>query len=270
MELAPQDRPVPVVASEGRSIWFAALAIATLCVAAGFALIPQARDSVRGVIFAARDAFGFGPPDAYGSVYQRLHMAPLSARLRSSAQISSGLEQLAREPCDKRAIFALGEGLLATHEMRPAVDAYAGFAAACPNGDGEQYRAGEILLQLGDNQKAITIADGLVTRNPAVGAYRYLRGKALAGAKRYAEAVEDYKSVIELQKEPRKLGDWVFIEMANVYAAMGRPCDAATAILAWVAIDPSTRDTPDVRKKAAAYAPQGCAQDRPPADVKGI
>ena len=76
--------------------------------------------------------------------------------------------------------------------------------------------------------------------------------------------------MIELQKEPRQLGDWVFVEMANIYAAMGRPCDAATTIMAWVAIDPSVRDRPDVRKRAAAYAAQGFEQNRPPAEVKGI
>jgi tetratricopeptide (TPR) repeat protein len=264
MELAPQDRLVPEVKPEGRSVWFAALAIATLGVVGAFALIPQARDSAMGMFLAARDALGMAPPDGYSTVYQRLHVAPLSARLRGSSQIASGLERLAREPCDKAAIFAFGEGLLAAHEVRAAADAYAGFAAGCPNGDGEQYRSAEILILLGDNQKAIAIADGLVTRNPANGAYRYLRGKALAGAKRYAEAVEDYKSVIALQKEPRTLGDWVFVEMANIYAAMKRPCDAATAILAWVAIDPSVRDRPDVRKKAEAYAAQGCGAERPP------
>jgi len=264
MELAPQDRLVPEAKPEGRSAWFAALAIATIGVAGVLALIPQARERAREVFFAAREGLGLGPPDTYSAVYQRLHVAPLPARLRGSAQIASGLERLAREPCDKTAIFSLGEGLLAAREGRTAADAYLAFAAGCPNGDGEQYRAAEIFILLGDSPKAITIAEDLVTRNPAVGAYRYLRGKALADAKRYAEAVEDYKKTIELQKDPRRLGDWVFVEMANIYAAMGRPCDAATTILSWVAIDPSARDTPDARKKAEAYAAQGCGQNRPP------
>ena len=239
-------------------------AVVVICVAVSLAVIPPARDAVKGVIFALAESIGLGPPDPYPAVYQRLGVMPLSARLRASSQISSGLERLAREPCDKRAIFALGEGLLAAHEERRAADAYAGFAAKCPNGDSEQYRAGEILLLLGDNDKAIAIADGLVTRNPGVGAYRYLRGKARAGAKRYAEAVDDYKSTIELMKDPHAIGDWVFVEMANIYAAMGRACDAATTILAWVAIDPSVRDTPTARKKAEAYAAQGCVRDPPP------
>jgi tetratricopeptide (TPR) repeat protein len=264
MELTPQDRLVPEVKPESRLFRFVVLAIAALGVMAAFALIPQGRETARGIVLAARNATGFAPPDTYGPVYQRLGMAPLSARLRGLPPISSGLERLVREPCDKRAIFTFGEALLAAHEDRAAADAYVGFAAGCPNGDGEQYRAAEIFMQLGDNPKAIALADVLVDRNPAIGAYHYLRGKALAGAKRYAEAIDDYKRTIELQKDPRALGEWVFVEMANLYAAMGRPCDAAKAMLAWIAIDASARDTPDARKKAEAYAAQGCAPEPPP------
>jgi tetratricopeptide (TPR) repeat protein len=264
MQLDTQDRPVPELKSESRSFGIAAMAMVVLCVAAATVVVPQARDAATGLFFTIRATLGLGPPDPYAVVYGRLGIAPLPANLRASSQISSGLERLAHEPCDKTAIFALGEGLLAAQAPREAADAYAGFAAGCPNGEGEQYRAAEILFQLGDSDKVIAIADGLVTRNPAIAAYRYLRGKARASARRYAEAVEDYKSTIELQKNPRDVGDWVFVEMANIYAAMGRPCDAATTILAWIAIDPSVRDTPTARKKAEAYSAQGCARDQPP------
>src|SRR5262249_53150754 len=161
---APQDRPVPEAKPESRSVWFVALAIATLGVAAVMALIPQTRERGKDVYFAAREGLGLGSPGTYSAVYAHLHMAPLSARLRGSTQSASGLQRLAREPCDKTAIFSLGEGLLAAHEGRVAADAYLAFAAGCPNGDGEQYRAAEIFILLGDNPKAIAIADGLVTR----------------------------------------------------------------------------------------------------------
>ena len=264
MQLDTRDRPVPELKSESRSFGMAALAMIVLGVAGATVAVPQARDAAKGLLFTVREGLGLGPPDAYAAVYRHLAIAPLPASLRASSQISSGLERLVREPCDKTAIFAFGEGLLAVHEQRRAADAYIGFAAACPNGEGEQYRAAEILFQLGDSEKAIANADSLVTRNPAIAAYRYLRGKARAGAKRYAEAIEDYKSTIELQKNPRDVGDWVFVEMANIYAAMGRSCDAAATIMAWIAIDPSVRDTPTARKKAEAYAGQGCERDRPP------
>lgn len=271
MKLDPQDRVVPALKSDRRPLWPAALAIVAAC-AIGTAVIPQARDYAKGLVFAAGEALGVNLlGGSYGVAYQRLGIAPLPARLLASSRISSGVERLAREPCDKTAIFAFGEALLAAHEERRAADAYAGFGASCPNGDGEKFRAAQILFGIGDSDKVIAITSALVDGNPAVVPYRYLRGKALANAKRYPEAVEDYKSSIELQKNPREIGEWVFVEMANIYAAMNRPCDAATSIMAWVAIDPPTRDTMNARKMVDTYSAKGCApQDRPPVDVKKL
>jgi tetratricopeptide (TPR) repeat protein len=273
MKLDPQERLVPVASADGRPFWLTALAIiVAIAVAGGIALtvLPQARDGTKGLVFAAGEALGVKPPEAYSAVYQRFGMTPLPARLLGNSQISAGLARLTTEPCGKTAIFAFGEALLGAHEERRAADAYAGFAAACPNGEGEQFRAAQILFGLGDSDKVITITSGLVDRNPGAGPYHYLRGRALTNAKRYAEAVADYTSTIELQKNPRDVGEWVFVEMANIYAAMNRPCDAATTILAWVAIDPSERDTMNARKMVEAYSAKGCAPERPSVDVKKL
>jgi tetratricopeptide (TPR) repeat protein len=273
MKLDPQDRAVPAYTPDRRSYFVpAALAIVFVACATSLAVFPKARETAKAMVFGGSEALGIKLPGSnYGPVYQRLGIEPLPARMLASSRIASGLEKLAHEPCDKTAIFAFSEGLLAASEGRTAANAYAAFAASCPNGEGEQYRAAEILLLIGDTEKAIAITSALIDRSPAVVPYRYLRGKALAGAKRYAEAVEDYKSTIELQKEPRNIGDWVFVEMANIYAAMNRPCDAVTTILAWVAIDPSTRDTLNARKMVEAYSAKGCTpQERPPVDVKKL
>lgn len=276
MKLDAEDRLASGLESESRWPWFAAVAVVAACLAGAVAAYPPARDYVKGLLFGVEQPVTLRQPvqpaanDRYSAVYQRLGMAPLPANLLASSQISSGLTQLAREPCDKTAIFAFGEALASAKELRRAADAYAGFAATCPNGDGEQYRAADLLFLLGDTGKVIATLDPLITRNPAIGAYRYLRGRALADAKRYPEAVEDYKSTIELQKNPRDIGEWVFLELANIYAAMGRPCEAMTVILAWIAIDPSVRNTPTARKKAEAYSPTGCAQRQPPTDLKKL
>ena len=141
MKLDAQDRLVPKSASDGRSFWFAALAVVVVCVAAAVAAVPQARDTAKSLVFAVGETFGVRPDDGYSAVYHRLGLAPLPAKLLGSSQISSGLARLAREPCDKSAIFAFGEALLSAHEERRAADAYAAFAGSCPNGEGEQYRA---------------------------------------------------------------------------------------------------------------------------------
>jgi hypothetical protein len=88
--------------------------------------------------------------------------------------------------------------------------------------------------------------------------------------KRYAEALDDYKSTVELQKNPRDVSERVFVEMANIYAAMGRPCDSAATILAWVALDPSVRNTLQARTMIEEYSSKGCAQTPSPADVKKL
>jgi tetratricopeptide (TPR) repeat protein len=236
-----------------------------------FVAFPEFREYAKGLAFGVGDAVGIKlAGDEYSAVYQRMGIPPLPAKLLASSKISSGLAQLSREPCDKTAIFAFGEALLSAHEERRAADAYVAFAATCPNGEGEQNRAAQILFRLGDSDHVIAITDALIAKNPAIASYRYLRGQALAHLKRYDEAVEDYKSTIELNRNPRDVGEWVFVEMANIYAAMGRPCDAAMTIVAWVAIDPQIRNTLKARKMVEEYAAKGCAQNQAPKDIKNL
>ena len=65
-----------------------------------------------------------------------------------------GLDTLrsANPGCDKAGpcatLVAFGEALLAAHEGRNAANTYLAFAAICPNGEGEQNRAAQILFQL--------------------------------------------------------------------------------------------------------------------------
>jgi tetratricopeptide (TPR) repeat protein len=270
MNLDHEDRPVRPLKSDGHPFLSAALVLAVASVAA-FAAIPELREYVKGLAYATGDAVGIKlPGDGYSAVYGRLGIAPLPARLLATSKISSNLERLAREPCDKTAAFAFGEALLAAHEDRTAADAYFGFAATCPNSEGEQNRAAQILFQLGDSEKVIAITDALIAKNPTIPSFRYLRGKALANMNRYAEALEDYRSTIALQKTPSDIGEWVFVEMANLFAAMGRPCDAAVTILAWVAIDSSTRNTLKTRKMVEEYSAKGCAQNPVATDIKRL
>jgi tetratricopeptide (TPR) repeat protein len=270
MKLHDEDRPVRVLESRSRPFLSAALVMVVAGVAA-FAFVPEFADYAKGLAFAVGDAVGMRPSEVeYSAAYKRLGISPLPAKLLASSKISSSLARLAREPCDKTAIFAFGEALLAAHEDRKAADTYLAFAATCPNGEGDQNRAAQILFQLGDSEKVIAITDALVAKNPTIVSYRYLRGKALANVKRYADALADYESTIKLQKNPRDVGEWVFVEMANIYAAMGRPCDAAVTILAWVAIDASVRNTVKTRKMIAEYSAGGCAQNPAPTDIKKL
>jgi len=48
----------------------------------------------------------------FSLLYKQLGIAPLPAKLELQEDINRGLTGLAREACDKRAIFSLGEALL--------------------------------------------------------------------------------------------------------------------------------------------------------------
>ncbi|HEY7297495.1 MAG TPA: hypothetical protein VH684_06115 [Xanthobacteraceae bacterium] len=270
MKLNEEDRP-GIPSKPDRTPLVPVVLVIAVVGAAALAGFPELRDYAKGLVFSMGEAIGLTVSHAeYSAVYERMGLPRLSAKVLASSKVSSGLARLAREPCDKAAIFTFGEGLLAAHEERTAAEAYLGFAGACPNSEGEQNRAAQILFQLGDSEHVIAIADGLIAKNPAVANYRYLRGRALANVKRYAEAVDDYKSTIQLYNNPRDVGQWVFVEMANIYAAMGRPCDAAVTILTWVAIDASVRNTLQTRKMVEEYSAKGCAQRPAPTDVKKL
>ena len=270
MKLDREDRIAPPANSDSGLFLPVALAL-VIALAVGLAALPELREAARRAAYSAAGLVGVKPPpDAFAAAYQRLGLAPLPASLLASSKISAGLEKLTREPCDKEAMFALGEALVAEHESRLAADAYSGFSAACPNGEGDKYRAAQLLLQLGDSEKTVALSDFLIEQHPDVANYRYLRGKALFGAKRYADALADYRSTIQLQKNPRDVGEWVFTEMAEIYAALGRPCEAALAILAYVAIDPSSRNTPKAHKLIAEYSARGCQPNAAPPDLKSL
>src|ERR1700739_9807 len=134
MKLDPEDRIVPATSS--RSHLFLTLALTALIGAvAAWLPLPELRDFAREEAYRIASVAGLAPADnGFASVYERLGMAPLAAGLATLPKISRQLAKRAQEPCDKKAIFALGEALVAEHEERSAANAYAGFAAACPNG----------------------------------------------------------------------------------------------------------------------------------------
>jgi tetratricopeptide (TPR) repeat protein len=270
MKLDLEDRIVPATSSQG-SLFMTMAITAVIALVVAFVALPELRDFARQEAYAAASLAGLAPADnGFGAVYKKLGMAPLPSGLAASYKISPNLAKLAEEPCDKQAIFALGEALVANHEERNAVAAYMGFAGACPNGEGDLYRAAQILFQLGDSEKVVATTSELILKSPGVPDYRYLRGRALAGLKRYDDALADYASTIRLQHDPRTLRDGVFTEMANIFLASGRPCEAAATIAAWIALVPATRNTPAVRSMIEEYKAHGCREPTPSSDLNKL
>jgi clan AA aspartic protease (TIGR02281 family) len=193
----------------------------------------------------------------FAGLYKRLGIAPLSTRLEHQADINRGLTRLSQEACDKEAIFSLAEALRKAGNGRIAANAYLGFASSCANGEGDKYAAANILYQLADYDQVITIMTEMIAARPERADYRYLRGAAFLGAKRYNEALTDYANTIELSDNQGKIGEWVFFELSGAYASLKQYCSAITPIQTWVALDPSKRDTPRTRKLILDCSKQG-------------
>jgi len=248
-----------------------ALLAAGVAVAAAIAAIPELREYAKGLVLAGGEAVGVQVAQSeYAAAYERLKITPLPAKLLASSKISENLGRLAREPCDRAAITGLGAGLFAAHESRKAAEVYIGFAGLCPNSDVQQSAAANILFSLGDSAKTAALTDDLIARNPTNHNYRYLRGRALANLKRYSEAAQDYQATIQLAPNPASVNENVFVELANIFAAMGRPCDAAAAIAAYVKLDLAKRNTPAAHKAIAEYLAKGCALGGAPEDSKKL
>jgi tetratricopeptide (TPR) repeat protein len=255
--VSPGQRLVPAAASSDRSgrivlLLFAVIILAVL----GFVF----HDRAMGTFYALEEASGLAPSQAqFAATYRQLGISALPQRLFARDRVADSLTRLAHEACDHQAIGALANAFTAGGERRLAASALMGFSLSCRGSENEQAAAGRIFLDLGDAEKAVAVANALTAAKPEIANFHYFRGKALVAAGRGAEAVNEYKATIDLSPSPRQVAEWVFLELADLYAALDRPCDAAQTIMSWVAIDPATRNTARAHKLVETYAARGCA-----------
>ncbi len=189
-------------------------------------------DRATRTFYALEEASGFAPSQQqFAATYRQLGISALPARLFAGDRVASSLTRLAHEACDHQAIGSLASAFASGGEQRLAASALMGFSLSCHGSENEQAAAGQLFLQLGDAEKALAVANALTSAKPEIANFHYFRGKALVAAGRGAEAVNEYKSTINLSPSPRQVGEWVFLELANLYAALERPCDAAQTIM---------------------------------------
>lgn len=259
MEIDRGDRIAPPPSPEKSRLWIGVVAAVAGALGLAVVVAPEFGDFLRREAYTAANAVGAPTPaDEFAPVYARLEMEPLRARLVASPKISTQLAKLLREPCDKRAITALAEALIAEGEERVAARSFGGFAAACPDSAMEKGRAGELFLRIGDADTALKIANALISEQPIYADFHYLRARALFAAKRYDAAIGEYKTTIELFHDRAKVHERVFVDLANAYVAVGKPCDAAFTLFSWIALDPPRRGTPGARKRVEEYGALGC------------
>jgi tetratricopeptide (TPR) repeat protein len=260
--VSPGQRLVPEVPSgDGSARIVLLFAGAIILALLGFTF----HDRATRAFYALEEASGMAPSQQlFAATYRQLGISALPARLFAGDRVASSLTRLAHEGCDHQAIGSLAGAFAAGGEQRLAASALMGFSLSCQGSENEQAAAGQLFLQLGDAEKALAVANALTSAKPEVANFHYFRGKALVAAGRGAEAVNEYKSTIDLSPSPRQVGEWVFLELANLYAALQQPCDAAQTIMSWVAIDPATRNTARAHKLVETYAARGCAVARKP------
>jgi aspartyl protease family protein len=200
------------------------------------------------------------PDEVFAAVYARLGVN-LPVRAARDPAVWLRLEELKREPCDQTSISDLGLTLEKLGYRREAAQGLYNFVRQCGAPTSALQRSIDIFLKLSDYPMAVEVADEFIRRAPTVDEAHYLRGVALEGVKDFRRALADYADAIELFVGNKKsISSRVFLHMASAYAELGRFCEAASPIYAWVAIDPVNRDTSSSRKIIADYEQRGqCA-----------
>lgn len=254
--VSPGQRIVPAVAaSDGSSRVVLLVTCAVILAILGYVF----SDRTRRAFYALEEMSGLAPSQQqFAATYRQLGISALPPRLFAEDRVANALARLAHETCDRQAIASLANLLAANGEQRLAASALMGFSLSCPGSENEQATAGSLFLKVGDTEKALAVANALTSARPEIANFHYFRGKVLVAVGRGADAVSEYKSTIDLSPSPRQVGEWVFFELANLYAALDRPCDAAQTIMTWIAIDPTTRNTARAQKLVETYAARRC------------
>jgi clan AA aspartic protease (TIGR02281 family) len=221
------------------------------CIGAALLLVAAAADR------ASAGYLDENPDEVFAGVYTRLGVT-LPMRMARDPYVWLRLEELKREPCDQKSVNDLSQFLEKQGYRREAAESTYNFVRNCKAPIEALHWSVDIFLKLSDYSKAIEVADEFVRRAPANHNARYLRGAALEGLGDFKRALIDYADAIELFSLDRKeIASTVFLRMANAYASLGRFCEAASPIYAWVAIDPVSRDTSRTQKIIADYEQRG-------------
>jgi clan AA aspartic protease (TIGR02281 family) len=199
-----------------------------------------------------------GPADEeFAAVYTKYGMPALRRAAASSPEIRPHLAALNKEPCNKRAIFQLSITLEQRIGLREVAAMLQGYAKACPDSTGEQYRASELLYLSGDFKASIDIATQVLALQPGAANPLYLRGRALQSEGRLEEALQDYMTAIRLLPEGKHISPELFMRMSQSYEALNRYCEAIAPIQVYIAYEPETRSTPQLENKISELSKKG-------------
>jgi tetratricopeptide (TPR) repeat protein len=184
----------------------------------------------------------------FSSTYARLGIAPLPVNVELETEISKRLEQLGREPCYKDGMLGFADALVAAGYPREADTGLLSFAKRCGDSDAILLRRHQALLKASDFTNALGIANDLVASDPVKATYRYARAQTYEQLKDFESALHDYIVSVQLLGTPSRVAGFHFYDIARMYAALGRFCDAIAAVETFVAFSPAARPDAAVRQ----------------------
>jgi clan AA aspartic protease (TIGR02281 family) len=175
--------------------------------------------------------------------------------------IYKSLDELVREPCDRKAIVSLGEVLRKDGYRREAANAHVRFSETCQGGHPQSLQvATNILLDLSDYATAAAVATMYIALLPFDNNGYFLRAVAHDRGGEPRKAIDDYITAIELFGDKSKISSVGYIGLARNYDRIGQFCDAALTIQTWIALNPARNETSQTRTMIVGYmAKGGCA-----------
>jgi tetratricopeptide (TPR) repeat protein len=175
--------------------------------------------------------------------------------------VKSPLEELAREPCDQKAIQELGDALQKVGRRREAATVHISFSATCPGHYATSLRiAINILLTLSDYKRAESVASDLIALEPFNDNGYYLRALARDRGGQTKAAIDDYVTAIELFGNKDSISSVAYLAMGRAYEKLGQFCDALLPIQSWVSLNPARNDTSQTHAIIADYTAKGRCQ----------
>jgi clan AA aspartic protease (TIGR02281 family) len=194
--------------------------------------------------------------DAISRSLARLGMS-LPRNVAEITSVRAPLEELDREPCDRQAAVNLGQALRRSGYRREGAKGLVAFSEQC-KGDAPSLRtAVNIYLDISDYKEMARVAGELIKLEPLQDNGYFLRAVAHERGADYKRAVDDYATALELFANKTTISNASYMGLARSHEKLGNPCDAALAIEAWVAANPSRNDTSQARTMIADYANKG-------------
>ncbi len=181
----------------------------------------------------------------------------LPAQTLRLPDVSSALDALGREKCDRDAILALGDALQKANYRREGAKALIRFSEDCGGHAPSLRLATNMFLTITDYPKALETASKLIELEPFSDNGHYLRALAHDRAGEPRKAIENYAMAIELFGNKAALSSVAFVGTARSYEKLGQFCEAAHAVEAWVALNVAKNDTTQSRTMIANYMQRG-------------